>query len=268
MPVPVRAGARGRRRGRCRASCAGRRCCPRGQLHFFLWDARPQSAKAQRELGLGPHPARAGPARGGVGAWLTSAGRESGGLPGRGRGCSTAAPRTCTTASRAGASARCGCSSARSPEPGNASSAEVVWVAELDGALAAGDGRVPRRRRRSGGRAAFLGLALRRDAALALAAALRLYWAAAARPRPAALGLLRRRARHRPRAAAPRRRARRCSRGGAPGARARAALGRARHDRAQRAGARPLRERGLRGGRAAPAGGALPGFVALVKPLP
>jgi dihydroflavonol-4-reductase len=29
---------------------------PRGQLYFFLWDARPQSAKAQRELGWTPTP--------------------------------------------------------------------------------------------------------------------------------------------------------------------------------------------------------------------
>ena len=29
---------------------------PRGQLYFFLWDARPQSGKAQRELGWTPTP--------------------------------------------------------------------------------------------------------------------------------------------------------------------------------------------------------------------
>ena len=29
---------------------------PRGQLYFFLWNARPQSAKAQRELGWEPTP--------------------------------------------------------------------------------------------------------------------------------------------------------------------------------------------------------------------
>jgi nucleoside-diphosphate-sugar epimerase len=29
---------------------------PRGQLHFFLWNARPQSAKAERELGWRPTP--------------------------------------------------------------------------------------------------------------------------------------------------------------------------------------------------------------------
>ena len=29
---------------------------PKGQLHFFLWDARPQSGKAQRELGWVPTP--------------------------------------------------------------------------------------------------------------------------------------------------------------------------------------------------------------------
>ncbi|MBA3264155.1 MAG: NAD-dependent epimerase/dehydratase family protein [Thermoleophilaceae bacterium] len=33
---------------------------PRGQLHFFLWDARPQSAKAQRELGWVPTPLEEG----------------------------------------------------------------------------------------------------------------------------------------------------------------------------------------------------------------
>jgi dihydroflavonol-4-reductase len=29
---------------------------PKGQLHFFLWDARPVSRKAQRELGWVPTP--------------------------------------------------------------------------------------------------------------------------------------------------------------------------------------------------------------------
>jgi dihydroflavonol-4-reductase len=33
---------------------------PKGQLHFFLWDARPQSAKAQRELGWVPTPLEEG----------------------------------------------------------------------------------------------------------------------------------------------------------------------------------------------------------------
>jgi dihydroflavonol-4-reductase len=33
---------------------------PSGQLHFLLWDARPQSAKAQRELGWVPTPLREG----------------------------------------------------------------------------------------------------------------------------------------------------------------------------------------------------------------
>jgi nucleoside-diphosphate-sugar epimerase len=33
---------------------------PRGQLHFFLWDARPQSGKAQRELGWVPTPLEEG----------------------------------------------------------------------------------------------------------------------------------------------------------------------------------------------------------------
>jgi nucleoside-diphosphate-sugar epimerase len=33
---------------------------PKGQLYFFLWDARPQSAKAQRELGWRPTPLEQG----------------------------------------------------------------------------------------------------------------------------------------------------------------------------------------------------------------
>jgi nucleoside-diphosphate-sugar epimerase len=33
---------------------------PQGQLHFFLWDARPQSGKAQRELGWVPTPVEEG----------------------------------------------------------------------------------------------------------------------------------------------------------------------------------------------------------------
>ena len=33
---------------------------PKGQLYFFLWDARPQSAKAQRELGWTPTPLEEG----------------------------------------------------------------------------------------------------------------------------------------------------------------------------------------------------------------
>jgi dihydroflavonol-4-reductase len=33
---------------------------PQGQLHFFLWDARPQSGKAQRELGWVPTPLEEG----------------------------------------------------------------------------------------------------------------------------------------------------------------------------------------------------------------
>jgi dihydroflavonol-4-reductase len=33
---------------------------PKGQLYFFLWDARPQSAKAQRELGWTPTPLQQG----------------------------------------------------------------------------------------------------------------------------------------------------------------------------------------------------------------
>jgi dihydroflavonol-4-reductase len=33
---------------------------PKGQLYFFLWDARPQAAKAQRELGWAPTPLEEG----------------------------------------------------------------------------------------------------------------------------------------------------------------------------------------------------------------
>jgi dihydroflavonol-4-reductase len=33
---------------------------PRGQLHFFLWDARPQAGKAERELGWRPTPLEEG----------------------------------------------------------------------------------------------------------------------------------------------------------------------------------------------------------------
>jgi hypothetical protein len=33
---------------------------PKGQLHFFLWDPRPVSAKAQRELGWAPTPLEEG----------------------------------------------------------------------------------------------------------------------------------------------------------------------------------------------------------------
>ena len=33
---------------------------PKGQLHFFLWNARPSSAKAQRELGWVPTPLEEG----------------------------------------------------------------------------------------------------------------------------------------------------------------------------------------------------------------
>ena len=33
---------------------------PKGQLHFFLWNARPQSGKAERELGWVPTPLEEG----------------------------------------------------------------------------------------------------------------------------------------------------------------------------------------------------------------
>jgi len=33
---------------------------PRGQLHYFLWQARPDSSRAQRELGWQPTPLEEG----------------------------------------------------------------------------------------------------------------------------------------------------------------------------------------------------------------
>jgi dihydroflavonol-4-reductase len=55
MPVPVaKALATG---GEALSRVIRRRpLLPRGQLHFFLWDPRPQSGKAQRELGWTPTP--------------------------------------------------------------------------------------------------------------------------------------------------------------------------------------------------------------------
>jgi dihydroflavonol-4-reductase len=55
MPVPVaKALAAG---GEALSRVVRRRpLLPRGQLHFFLWDPRPQSGKAQRELGWTPTP--------------------------------------------------------------------------------------------------------------------------------------------------------------------------------------------------------------------
>ena len=55
MPVPVaKAVASG---GEALSRAVRRRpLLPRGQLHFFLWDPRPQSGKAQRELGWTPTP--------------------------------------------------------------------------------------------------------------------------------------------------------------------------------------------------------------------
>jgi len=59
MPVPVaRALATG---GEALARLVRRPpLLPKGQLYFFLWDARPQSAKAQRELGWTPTPLEEG----------------------------------------------------------------------------------------------------------------------------------------------------------------------------------------------------------------
>ena len=49
---------------------------PRGQLHFFLWDAAPDSSKAQRELGWAPTPLEEGLRRAGGRRLPESAGRE------------------------------------------------------------------------------------------------------------------------------------------------------------------------------------------------
>jgi nucleoside-diphosphate-sugar epimerase len=59
MPVPVaKALASG---GEALARVVRRRpLLPKGQLYFFLWDARPQSGKAQRELGWAPTPLEEG----------------------------------------------------------------------------------------------------------------------------------------------------------------------------------------------------------------
>jgi len=59
MPVPV---ARAIATGGEALSRVVRRppLLPRGQLYFFLWDARPQSGKAQRELGWTPTPLEQG----------------------------------------------------------------------------------------------------------------------------------------------------------------------------------------------------------------
>ena len=85
---------------------------------------------------LGADAARGGPEGGGGDVWLRSAGpsrRTSRPSP----GCSTTAPPTCTTASPAAATAPCACLERSLAEPGNASSADVVWVAEVDGRVAA-----------------------------------------------------------------------------------------------------------------------------------
>ena len=59
MPVPLaKAVASG---GEALSRVVRRRpLLPRGQLHFFLWDPRPQSGKAQRELGWAPTPVEDG----------------------------------------------------------------------------------------------------------------------------------------------------------------------------------------------------------------
>lgn len=59
MPVPLaRAIAAG---GEALSRVIRRRpLLPKGQLYFFLWDARPQSAKAERELGWTPTPLEEG----------------------------------------------------------------------------------------------------------------------------------------------------------------------------------------------------------------
>jgi len=55
MPVPVAKALAGG--GEALARVIRRRpLLPKGQLYFFLWDARPQSAKARRELGWAPTP--------------------------------------------------------------------------------------------------------------------------------------------------------------------------------------------------------------------
>jgi dihydroflavonol-4-reductase len=59
MPVPVAKGLAGAGEALSRVI---RRppLLPKGQLYFFLWDARPQSAKAERELGWTPTPLEEG----------------------------------------------------------------------------------------------------------------------------------------------------------------------------------------------------------------
>ena len=160
------------------------------------------------------------------------------------------------------------CSSARCARPGNASSADVVWVAELDGRVAGAMAAFPV----SEAVGALARVPARSRCARAAHGAGRrryLYWAGGrASPTPPAEALLRRRARHRPALRAPRRRHGRCS----P----------RRSARRGRAACRPSRStprvdnaaaRALYAARAtgrwpiAPAGRGLPGFVALVKPL-
>ena len=223
---------------------------PRGQLHFFLWDAAPAVRQGAAGAGLGAHAARGGPAP----RWwrrLAEVRRgRAGGLPEPPPGCSTTAPPTCTTASPAAASARCALLERSLAEPGNASSAR--------GRLGGRAGRARRRRRwprspsrrRSSALGAFLRLALRSAPPWRWPRALRLYWVGGrAAPDPAGARLLRRRARHRPGRSAGAAPPPRCSR-------RRSARRRARGLRAvaldttdgQRRGARAVRARGLRGG--------------------
>jgi dihydroflavonol-4-reductase len=55
MPVPVARAASALTEGISKLT-RRRPLIPRGQLHYFLWRARPDSSKAQRELGWRPTP--------------------------------------------------------------------------------------------------------------------------------------------------------------------------------------------------------------------
>ena len=59
MPVPVARAASALTEGISKLT-RRRPLMPRGQLHYFLWQARPDSAKAQRELGWQPTPLEEG----------------------------------------------------------------------------------------------------------------------------------------------------------------------------------------------------------------
>jgi nucleoside-diphosphate-sugar epimerase len=62
MPVPVARAASAVTEGISKVT-RRRPLIPRGQLHYFLWQARPDSSKAQRELGWKPTPLDEGVAR-------------------------------------------------------------------------------------------------------------------------------------------------------------------------------------------------------------